>query len=145
VRRQTRIVGRQPELEQLAGFVARIPAGLGAFVIGGVPGIGKTTVWRHGLALAETGGCIVLAARPSRAEAELQRVVVRRAPQELTPTEEKIARLAADGLTNRAIAQRAFVSVNTVEADLTRVYRKLGISSRARLSRALDERAPVDS
>ena len=47
-------------------------------------------------------------------------------------------RRAAAGLTNRAIAERAFVSVNTVEANLKRAYRKLGISSRAQLARALD-------
>jgi DNA-binding CsgD family transcriptional regulator len=72
---------------------------------------------------------------------ELARVATRRRPSGLTATEERIARLAAEGLTNRAIAERAFVTVNTVEANLTRVYRKLGISSRAQLARALDELA----
>ncbi len=76
----------------------------------------------------------------ARARAELARVVARRAAQGLTATEERIAALAAEGLTNRAIAEQAFVSVSTVEANLKRVYRKLGISSRARLARALDER-----
>ncbi len=72
---------------------------------------------------------------------ELARVATRRRPSGLSATEERIARLAAEGLTNRAIAERAFVTVNTVEANLTRVYRKLGISSRAQLARALDELA----
>ncbi len=76
----------------------------------------------------------------ARARDELARVSTRRAPSGLTATEERIATLAAEGLTNRAIAERAFVSVSTVEANLKRVYRKLGISSRARLARALDER-----
>ncbi len=74
-----------------------------------------------------------------RARAELARVAPRRAPAGLTATEERIGRLAAQGLTNRAIAERAFVSVNTVEANLTRAYRKLGITSRAQLAHALDE------
>jgi DNA-binding CsgD family transcriptional regulator len=70
---------------------------------------------------------------------ELRRIPVRRAPENLSPTELRVARLAADGLTNRAIAQRAFISVKTVETNLKRAYRKLGISSRAQLARALDE------
>jgi DNA-binding CsgD family transcriptional regulator len=69
-----------------------------------------------------------------RAEAELRRVGRRPADgDELTPTERRIAELAASGLTNREVAQRAFVSPKTVEANLARVYRKLGIRSRAEL------------
>jgi len=79
-----------------------------------------------------------------RADEELRRVPVRRAPEALSPTELRIARLAADGLTNRLIAERAFVSVKTVETNLKRAYRKLGISSRAQLSRALDEQPAPD-
>jgi DNA-binding CsgD family transcriptional regulator len=51
----------------------------------------------------------------------------------LTPAEERTAALAADGLTNREIAAALFVSEKTVEVALTRVYRKLGIRSRAQL------------
>jgi DNA-binding CsgD family transcriptional regulator len=57
----------------------------------------------------------------------------------LSETERRVATLAADGLSNQEIAQRAFVSVKTVEASLTRVYRKLGVRSRAGLARALAE------
>jgi DNA-binding CsgD family transcriptional regulator len=74
---------------------------------------------------------------------ELRRIPTRRAPDELSATELRIARLAADGLSNRVIAERAFVSVKTVETNLKRAYRKLGISSRAQLARALDERSSV--
>jgi DNA-binding NarL/FixJ family response regulator len=74
----------------------------------------------------------------SRVDQELSRVAVRRAPEELSATELRIARLAADGLSNQAIAERVFVSVKTVESNLKRAYRKLGISSRAQLARALD-------
>jgi DNA-binding CsgD family transcriptional regulator len=72
------------------------------------------------------------------AEEELGRVAVRRAPVELSTTELRIASLAASGLSNREIAAQVFVSRKTVEANLARVYRKLGISSRAQLGRALD-------
>ena len=75
-----------------------------------------------------------------RARAELARVPVRRAPGDLTPTEERIAALAATGLTNRVIAEQIFVSPKTVEANLARVYRKLAIRSRAELGRAMAER-----
>jgi DNA-binding CsgD family transcriptional regulator/uncharacterized protein YqgQ len=74
----------------------------------------------------------------ARAEAELRRTATRRAPAELTPTERRIAELAAAGLANPEIASRVFVSRKTVEANLGRVYRKLGITSRAQLARALD-------
>ena len=74
-----------------------------------------------------------------RARAELQRVATRQAPATLTATERQIAQLAADGLTNKGIAARMFVSAKTVEANLSRVYRKLGISARTQLGRALAE------
>jgi DNA-binding NarL/FixJ family response regulator len=60
----------------------------------------------------------------------------------LTATEESIARLAADGLSNQAIAQRSYVTIKTVEANLTRAYRKLGVTSRSQLAKALDNAAP---
>jgi DNA-binding NarL/FixJ family response regulator len=74
----------------------------------------------------------------ARVDDELGRVAVRRAPAELSATELRIAQLAADGLSNQAIAEQVFVSVKTVESNLKRAYRKLGIASRAQLARALD-------
>ena len=74
----------------------------------------------------------------ARSRAELARVNRRTTPAGLTATEEAIARLAAEGLTNKAIALRMFVTVKTVEANLARAYRKMGVSSRAQLARALD-------
>lgn len=69
-----------------------------------------------------------------RVRDELRRVNIRpAAPQELTPTELRVAELAASGLTNREIAGAAFISSKTVEANLSRAYRKLGITSRAEL------------
>jgi DNA-binding CsgD family transcriptional regulator len=70
---------------------------------------------------------------------ELARVTTRSAGAGLSATEERIARLAAEGLTNRAIAEQTFVSVKTVETNLKRAYRKLGITSRAQLARSLDD------
>jgi DNA-binding NarL/FixJ family response regulator len=70
----------------------------------------------------------------AQAAAELARVNVRpAAPAELTETERLVAQLAASGLTNREVADRTFLAVKTIEANLARVYRKLGIRSRAEL------------
>jgi DNA-binding CsgD family transcriptional regulator len=74
-----------------------------------------------------------------RTRAELDRVGLRRAPTELTATERRVAELAASGLTNREVASRAFMSPKTVQANLARVYRKLGISSRAELGARMSE------
>jgi DNA-binding NarL/FixJ family response regulator len=73
----------------------------------------------------------------ARVAAEQQRLVFRRAPVGLTSSELQIAQLAADGLSNPEIGAQVFVSRKTVEATLARVYRKLGISSRGQLDRAL--------
>src|SRR5512146_2926824 len=75
----------------------------------------------------------------ARAAGERGRVATRRAPDGLTPSELRVARLAADGLSNPEIAARVFVSRKTVEATLARIYRKLAISSRGQLDRALRE------
>ncbi|MEV0649555.1 AAA family ATPase [Phytomonospora sp. NPDC050363] len=54
-------------------------------------------------------------------------------PLELTPTETRIAALVIGGMTNREVAATAHVSVKTVEANLSSVYRKLGIRGRVEL------------
>ncbi|KXK61411.1 LuxR family transcriptional regulator [Micromonospora rosaria] len=59
------------------------------------------------------------------------------APRELTGTELAVARLAAAGRTNRVIADTLFISPKTVEANLARIYRKLGVASRAELGAAM--------
>lgn len=58
----------------------------------------------------------------------------------LTDTEQRVARLVADGATNREVAARLFLSVKTVEANLTRVYRKLAVRSRTELAGLLRSR-----
>jgi DNA-binding CsgD family transcriptional regulator len=69
-----------------------------------------------------------------RARAELGRIGGRAKEDGLTPTEARVAELVADGLSNKAVAAELFVSVRTVEANLTRIYAKLGIRSRTELA-----------
>jgi DNA-binding NarL/FixJ family response regulator len=49
----------------------------------------------------------------------------------------RVARMAADGMTNREIAQALFLTEKTIEVHLTSSYRKLDIGSRTQLARAL--------
>jgi DNA-binding CsgD family transcriptional regulator len=58
-------------------------------------------------------------------------------PGALTASERRVAALAAEGHTNKAIAQALFVTLKTVEVHLSHVYRKLGITSRRGLGAAL--------
>ena len=58
----------------------------------------------------------------------------------LTPQEREIARAIADGLSNAEAAATLFLSRKTVEAHLTRVYRKLGLRSRTELAREVARR-----
>jgi class 3 adenylate cyclase/DNA-binding CsgD family transcriptional regulator len=55
----------------------------------------------------------------------------------LTPSERRIADMAAEGLSNREIAQALFVTLRTVEMHLSNAFRKLGISARTQLAAAL--------
>jgi len=71
-----------------------------------------------------------------RARSELVRASVGpRQTGQLTPSEQRVAELAASGMKNRDVAAALFISPKTVEANLARVYRKLGIKSRAELGR----------
>lgn len=80
-------------------------------------------------------------AHATRVEAELDRIGARTSSvTELSATEQRVARLAADGKTNRVIADELFISPKTVESNLVRAYRKLGITRRAELGVALDRR-----
>jgi DNA-binding CsgD family transcriptional regulator len=56
----------------------------------------------------------------------------------LTASEMRVAKMAAEGMTNRGIAQSLFLTEKTIEVHLTNSYRKLDISSRSQLPRALD-------
>ena len=60
-----------------------------------------------------------------------------RASDALSTREREIAELVADGLTNREIAARLFLSEKTIETHLTRVFQKLGVRSRAQVAAAV--------
>jgi DNA-binding NarL/FixJ family response regulator len=95
---------------------------------------------RHALELATICGAAALA---ERAEHELlatgarPRRIALSGVESLTPSERRVAELAAEGPTNREIAQTLFVTQRTVEVHLTSIYRKLGISSRSQLAATL--------
>jgi DNA-binding NarL/FixJ family response regulator len=73
-----------------------------------------------------------------QAENELRRASPRpRRDRELTDAERRVAALVAQGQTNREVAAQLFTTIRTVEAHLTRIYRKLGIRSRTQLARAI--------
>jgi DNA-binding CsgD family transcriptional regulator len=57
----------------------------------------------------------------------------------LTPSEQRVAELAAAGMTNKDIGAKLFISPKTVEHNIGHIYRKLGIRSRAELGRRIDE------
>lgn len=76
-----------------------------------------------------------------RARSELARIPIRRASgSALTAAEARVAELVVEGKTNQEVAQALFVSEKTVEANLTRIYRKLDVRSRAALASRLRER-----
>jgi DNA-binding CsgD family transcriptional regulator/tetratricopeptide (TPR) repeat protein len=97
---------------------------------------------RHAVELATICGA---AALTTRAESELlatgarPRRVALSGVDSLTPSERRVAEMAAEGPTNREIAQALFVTQRTVEVHLTSIYRKLAINSRSQLAAALFE------
>ncbi len=72
---------------------------------------------------------VVSGGRPRRAR--------RTGPTSLTESQRQVATLAAEGLTNREVAERLFVTIKTVETHLMAVYRKLGINTRGQLAESL--------
>ena len=100
---------------------------------------------RTGLDLAYRCGATRLA---QRAREELQatgarpRRAVLTGLEALTPSERRVAGLAADGMSNPQIAQALFITLNTVEGHLRHTYQKLSISSRSQLPAALRSAAP---
>ena len=77
------------------------------------------------LPAAEPATAIAATSEPAEAEGQ--------GPAGLTDSEARVAVLAAQGLTNRQISGRLYVTVSTVEQHLTRIYRKLGVTRRADL------------
>jgi ATP/maltotriose-dependent transcriptional regulator MalT len=96
---------------------------------------------RLALEYCEDSGAALLAER-AREElrvsgARLRDVSMLSGADALTPAEERIARLAADGMSNKEIAQHLFVTVGTVQTTLVHVYRKLGIAGRTEIAAAI--------
>jgi DNA-binding CsgD family transcriptional regulator len=88
----------------------------------------------------ESTGCVVLQLRPLTRTG--QRTGNRRGRTsatgaDLTDTERSVAQLVADGLTNREVAERLFLSPHTVDFHLRSIFRKLGASSRVQLARLI--------
>jgi DNA-binding CsgD family transcriptional regulator len=95
---------------------------------------------RKALELARTGGALAIAMRAHEelaATGEKLRPLAASGVDSLTPSERRIASMAASGTKNRDIAQALFLTVKTVETHLTNVYWKLGIRSRKELPNAL--------
>jgi DNA-binding CsgD family transcriptional regulator len=65
------------------------------------------------------------------------------APLKLTETEHRVAELIAGGLTTREAADRLFLTPKAVEANLAKVYRKLGVNSRAELGARMAVEQPA--
>jgi DNA-binding CsgD family transcriptional regulator len=61
----------------------------------------------------------------------------------LTPAEHRVALLAADGLTNREIAEQLYVTQRTVETHLTHAFQKLDVTSRSELGTVVGEAVAV--
>ena len=97
---------------------------------------------REGMELAHRCGAVPLAER-ARTELEATgarpRSLVVSGVASLTPSERRVAQLAAEGLTNREIAQQLFVTMKTVETHLRHCYQKLEISGRDELPGALTD------
>ena len=95
---------------------------------------------REGVDLARTVGALALAERANEeiaATGARPRKVLQTGVDALTASERRVAQLAADGMSNKEIAQTLFVTIRTVEEHLSHAYRKLEISSRAQLDKAL--------
>ena len=101
---------------------------------------------RRALDLAQRTGAAPLAERARRellAAGARPRRTALTGPDALTSAERRVAGLAADGLSNRQIAQHLFVTQPTVETHLRHAFQKLGITSRAGLPAQLAGELPV--
>jgi DNA-binding CsgD family transcriptional regulator len=101
---------------------------------------------RDGVDLAQKLGAFGLATRANEeiaATGARPRTVLHAGLDALTASERRVAQLAADRMSNKEIAQTLFVTIKTVEVHLSSAYRKLEISSRAQLDKALRTPEPA--
>jgi DNA-binding CsgD family transcriptional regulator/tetratricopeptide (TPR) repeat protein len=79
----------------------------------------------------------------SRARDELARIGLRRPTRSdgLTPAQQRVAQLVAAGMSNREIAGELYMSLRTVETHLTKIYRQVGVKSRAQLAATMAAQA----
>jgi DNA-binding CsgD family transcriptional regulator len=95
---------------------------------------------REGVDLARWVGAFALAERANEeiaATGARPRKVLQTGLDALTASERRVAQLAAEGMSNKEIAQTLFVTIKTVEVHLSHAYRKLKITSRTQLAKAL--------
>jgi DNA-binding CsgD family transcriptional regulator len=129
------LAGPDTQLEQ-----ARAQTDLGALLRRGNHRVQARQLLRQALDIAHHVGAAALA---KRAETELRatgakpRRVQLTGLEALTASERRIAELAAQGLTNREIAQTLFITSRTVEGHLTHVFYKLDVKTRTGLAAAL--------
>jgi DNA-binding CsgD family transcriptional regulator len=134
--------GRDTRLER-----ARALADLGAFLRRSNRRVDARRLLRQALDTAHHLGAVTLA---RRAETELRaagarpRRVLLTGLEALTASERRIAELAAEGLTNREIAQTLFIAARTVEGHLTHVFTKLDVTARSGLRAALSSPTQAD-
>jgi DNA-binding CsgD family transcriptional regulator len=158
------VVGRRDELEAVVALASAAQSGFRAIVLEGEPGIGKTTVWRTGVAHAEAAGVLALVARPTAAETRLPysalgdllrrvpsetisalpdalahalRAAALLEPSESLPDERLVARGLADTLQALATSGKLLVAVDDVQW--------LDERSRAALAYALRRLADTDA
>jgi DNA-binding CsgD family transcriptional regulator len=115
---------------------------LGAMLRGQRQLVAARTPLREALDLALAAGALGLAERAREellAAGARPRRVRSSGVHALTPAELRTCRMAAEGLTNRQIAQASFVSPRTVEMHLSNAYRKLGAAGREQLAELLGE------
>ena len=99
----------------------------------------------EGVDLARKVGALGLAERANEeiaATGARPRRILQTGLDALTASERRVAQLAADGMSNKEIAQTLFITIKTVEVHLSHAYRKLEINSRTQLDKALLTPAP---